>query len=73
MLIDVIVSVVLVLIIGGAIAYIVRSKKQGEVCIGCPYAKQCARGKGGCSGACHTAGTSASSPKSTKGSTDSAQ
>lgn len=73
MLIDILVSVVLVLIIGGAIAYIVRSKKRGETCIGCPYAKECARGKGGCSGACHTTGTSGSSPKPTKGSTDSAE
>lgn len=43
MLIDIIVSVILILIIGGAIAYIVRSKKRGETCVGCPYAKECAK------------------------------
>ena len=55
MLIDIIVSVILILIIGGAIAYIVRSKKRGETCVGCPYAKECAKrsamkGHGGCCG-----------------------
>lgn len=50
MLIDIIVTIILVLMIGGAIAYIVRSKKRGETCVGCPYAKECARRKanGGC-------------------------
>ncbi len=47
--IDIIVSVVLVVIIGAAIAYIVRSKKRGDACIGCPYAKQCG---GKCNGGC---------------------
>ena len=54
MLIDIIVSVILVLIIGGAIAYIVRSKKRGETCVGCPYAKECAKRKGGCCSAGNT-------------------
>ncbi len=40
---------VLLAIVGGAAAYIVRAKKQGQACIGCPYAKQCAAK--GCS--CH--------------------
>ena len=61
MLIDIIVSVVLVLIIGGAIAYIVRSKKQGEVCIGCPYAKQCAQKRSSHSCSCGCGGGSSSS------------
>ncbi len=39
--VDIIVSAVLVLIIGGAVAYIVKSKKKGQKCIGCPNAKQC--------------------------------
>lgn len=44
---DIIVSVILVAIIGGAIAYIVKSKRNGSACIGCPHAKQCG-GKCGC-------------------------
>lgn len=29
--------------------YLYRAKKRGETCIGCPYAKQCAKAKcGGC-------------------------
>ena len=46
--VDIIVSVILVAILGGAIFYIVRSKKRGDVCVGCPHAKQCKRG-GTCS------------------------
>lgn len=45
--IDIIVSVILILIIGGALTYIIRAKKRGEKCIGCPYSKQCS---GKCSG-----------------------
>lgn len=49
MLIDMIVSVILAAIIGGAITYIVLTKKRGETCVGCPYAKECAKRKcGGC-------------------------
>ena len=31
----------IVLLVGGAVAYIIRSKKAGKRCIGCPYAKSC--------------------------------
>jgi radical SAM protein with 4Fe4S-binding SPASM domain len=31
----------LLLIVFLAVFYIVRAKKRGEKCIGCPYAKQC--------------------------------
>ncbi len=42
-----------ILIIGGALFYIIRAKKKGQKCIGCPYAKQCGSQKGGgCN--CHT-------------------
>lgn len=47
MIANVIVTLILVAIVGGIIAYIVREKKRGVKCIGCPYAKQCG---GGCSG-----------------------
>ena len=35
----------IVLIVGGAILYIVKAKKSGQKCIGCPYAKQCSKNK----------------------------
>lgn len=49
MLIDIIVSVILIAVIGGAIAYIVRAKKRGATCVGCPCAKECAMRKMNCS------------------------
>ena len=36
-----------VVIVGGAVLYIVLAKKRGEKCVGCPYAKQCG-------GKCHS-------------------
>lgn len=45
MFVDVIATVVLVAIIGGAVAYIVKSKKNGQKCIGCPSSKSCSSGK----------------------------
>ena len=53
--IDIIVSVALVVIIGAAIAYIIRAKKRGVKCVGCPYAKQCG---GNCGGSCGEKGES---------------
>ena len=38
---NVILVVILILIVGGAGLYIYNSKKKGQKCIGCPYAKQC--------------------------------
>lgn len=32
---------VIVLIIGGALFYIIKQKRSGSKCIGCPYAQQC--------------------------------
>lgn len=40
---------VLLLIVGGAGAYIYRAKKRGQTCVGCPHAKSC----GGNCGSCH--------------------
>ena len=39
---------ILLCIVGGIVFYLYRAKKRGEVCIGCPYAKQCG-------GHCHSA------------------
>lgn len=57
MLADIIVGAIIVVIVGLAIAYIVKSKKSGAKCIGCPAAGNCSSNKGkdggctcGCSG-----------------------
>ena len=33
--------VLLLAILGGAVVYVVKAKKRGDKCIGCPYAKDC--------------------------------
>ena len=38
---NVIVVLILVAIAAGIIWYLIRAKKHGEKCVGCPYAKQC--------------------------------
>ena len=40
-LVDWITVAVIALILGGAVAYIVREKKKGKKCIGCPYSDGC--------------------------------
>lgn len=49
-IVDYIAIAVIVLIVGAAVFYIVRAKKRGEKCVGCPYAKQCGSS---CSGKCN--------------------
>ena len=47
---NVIVVLILVAIAAGIIWYLIRAKKRGEKCVGCPYAKQCgSKCSGGCS------------------------
>jgi hypothetical protein len=48
-IVDYIALAAIVLIVGAAVFYIVRAKRRGEKCVGCPYAKQCG---GTCSGGC---------------------
>ncbi len=36
-----IVILILVALAAGVIWYLLRAKKRGQSCIGCPYAKQC--------------------------------
>ena len=43
---DIIILAVIAILIGGAIFYIIREKKKGKKCIGCPYAGSC--GKSSC-------------------------
>ncbi len=41
--IDLIIIAVIVLIIGGAVFYIIKTKKSGQKCVGCPYSKTCGK------------------------------
>ena len=52
-MIDIVVTLVLALILGGALWYIRKEKKRGVMCIGCPAAGTCAKKKNGeaCQGA----------------------
>ena len=46
---NIIIVVVILAILGVAVGYIIREKKRGSKCIGCPYAKTCSKAsKGGC-------------------------
>ena len=38
---DIVVLVILLAIVIGIAFYLIRAKKRGQTCIGCPYAKQC--------------------------------
>lgn len=38
---NIVIVVILAAIVGGIVWYLIRAKKRGEGCIGCPYAKQC--------------------------------
>ena len=49
MLMDIIVIAIIIAIVGGAMAYIIRAKKSGKKCIGCPYCDSCStKSKDGC-------------------------
>ena len=41
-------TIVILLIVGGAFFYIVRAKKSGQKCIGCPHSKECGKSKCEC-------------------------
>lgn len=40
--------VVILLILAGAAGYVIRAKKKGQKCIGCPYGASCGKQCGGC-------------------------
>lgn len=50
-IVDYIVLAAIVLIVGAAVFYIVRAKRRGERCIGCPMSGKCGKScsSGGCS------------------------
>lgn len=40
---SIIIIAIIALILGGAIFYIIKSKKGGKKCIGCPYCDACSK------------------------------
>ena len=40
-IVDYIAIAAILLVVGAATFYIIRAKKRGQKCIGCPYTKQC--------------------------------
>ena len=59
-IVSTVVAVLIVaLAVGGAIAYIIKAKKSGKKCIGCPDSASCSSGKcsGSCSACCCGCGT----------------
>ena len=50
---NIIAIAVIVLIVGGAAAYIIKAKKSGKKCIGCPDSGSCGKGScGSCASQC---------------------
>ena len=49
---DYIVIAILFLVVGGAVAYIIKAKKSGRKCIGCPDSRSCSGNCAGCGGSC---------------------
>jgi len=48
-MVDWIIGLIILVIVGAAVFYIIREKKKGAKCIGCPAGKTCT---GKCSGKC---------------------
>lgn len=48
--IDFVIIGIIAVILGGALFYVIRTKKRGQKCIGCPDSKKCS---GNCS-SCHS-------------------
>ena len=42
-MIDAIIIIILIAIISLIVLFLVRAKKRGEKCIGCPYARECSK------------------------------
>ena len=51
-LIDILTIAIIVVILGLSVRYIVRARKKGIKCIGCPDGTRCAGNCAGCSGNC---------------------
>ena len=53
-MIDFIVALILIVIVGSAICYIIKAKKKGAKCIGCPDSCSCAKASGNVACNCHS-------------------
>lgn len=56
-IINIMLTLILLLIVGSACFYIVKAKRSGEKCIGCPMSKQCFsknHGQTECNCGCHS-------------------
>ena len=42
--VDILILLVIAAIAGIAIRYVIKSKKSGKKCVGCPHAQECAKG-----------------------------
>ncbi len=42
---NIIIIIVVILILALAVGYIIREKKKGAKCVGCPHSKECASAK----------------------------
>lgn len=51
---EVIATLAVILIVGGAVTYIIKAKRSGQRCIGCPDGKTCS--SHGCSSNCQSCG-----------------
>ena len=49
---EIIAIIAVLIIVGGAVAYIVKAKRSGQKCIGCPDGKTCSGRCSGCQGSC---------------------
>jgi len=48
---SVFIAIIILVVVGLATYYIIKEKKAGKKCIGCPYSSECsAKGKGDCGG-----------------------
>lgn len=45
-MVNIILTVIIIVAVAAAIAYIVKAKKSGQKCIGCPAAGTCGKGEG---------------------------
>ena len=42
-MVEIVTILIIILIVGLASLYIIKAKKSGQKCIGCPYAKTCSK------------------------------
>ena len=45
---NIILIAILIFIVGSILFYLYKTKKRGEHCIGCPYAKECSKKSNTC-------------------------